>query len=529
MSGKYLGYLVRSRRLLLIFFSALFLCLMVLPAAETPLYGMKNPAVPVRSLALGFGLCLAGSFLLPALMFSFVHRKSSADRWFCLPVSRRRILNTSLLAAFVGCLVLYALGEGLTALVSGSLLPAKIYLQFFLVTAVTTASLLCINTLLYLLANNIFDGVIAMILYTLLPLALLAVLSNLCWMLIAGNTQDLSDLLPFVLWLSAPGMGIWNAARLCHYGQGLLNSASLKTLYLILPLCWGALACLALQGQFVRRRAERAGQLSDGFFAYPFLIGTYTVLALLLLGAAVAGEKSLGLCFFYLVFFAMFLCVMFVYKRRIRISGKSVIFYAAAAVLTLAVCLGGFATRGFGLADRYRTASQTTTYSFSATVAASDLGQSYYNYDGQDTTLLADGGSDPLSMDSVTVYASAFLPTQGQTEEQQRAEEVFRQLRKSSIDGFYRRQKDDGFIFGSLAVVNDQSASSGSSAPTYLYSLYALPDEEQLGQIAAVGDVTVQFYSSEGYSFNLPLAEYLERRAAGTLSEALQSDGEGVG
>ena len=170
MNRNYFRYLFRTYKVLIFFFLAMYLCICLLwnlfSVPGIPGYGFYN------GVKAAIGLSIILSYALPVLLFSFVHKKSSADVFFALPLSGRELRLTTL--AFAFCI---AFGYWFIAVIISWLFYAVgVYslLSLLVLTvyaAVMILGLLVIHSFLYLLANNVLDGIVLLGAYTMIPFA----------------------------------------------------------------------------------------------------------------------------------------------------------------------------------------------------------------------------------------------------------------------------------------------------------------------------------------------------------------------
>ena len=192
MNKNYLNYLIKTRKALIIFFFAAYLCVSLtwnLAGVNTvPGYGFYSAVK--AAIAISVVLCYA----LPVLLFSFVHQRSSVDLFFALPVSRKEQRLTILLFAFgiafgyfLITTVLAWLLFGLRTVTILRLLGILLFAAFLVIT------LLVFNSVLYLLGNNMIDGVVTLAAYTMFPLlgtiAEALIVSNI----VAGGTPQVRE------------------------------------------------------------------------------------------------------------------------------------------------------------------------------------------------------------------------------------------------------------------------------------------------------------------------------------------------
>ena len=155
-SREYFKYLFNSKKYLLLFIFLISL-LMVIAGANLEF-----------AFLLQFVFSLLLSFVMPVLVFDHVHDKKAVDTYFSLPLSRKKMLYTGLVFCFAivyPVLMMAVIAYGIK-LKLGLMIIA---LAFEL--AIGTLAIILFNTTLYLIGNNLVDGIVMMGAYTFLPLA----------------------------------------------------------------------------------------------------------------------------------------------------------------------------------------------------------------------------------------------------------------------------------------------------------------------------------------------------------------------
>lgn len=192
MSTKFMSYLIKNRKVALIFFFVIYLGIMLTPylggnaeyyASDGAMTASQMSLMQIKGkfwTSLGFGIVMSMmlSYALPVLLFAYVHSKKSVDLYFALPVKRSEQLITNILFAlaicfgyfFISSLIVYVF-FGIKAVSIGS------YLLILLSALVIFAIMLCINSLLFLVANNLFDGIVMIASYSGLAVVIYTVVS----------------------------------------------------------------------------------------------------------------------------------------------------------------------------------------------------------------------------------------------------------------------------------------------------------------------------------------------------------------
>ena len=204
-SIEYFKYLFKSKKYLLLIIALVTLLNVFIDS--------KEASIVLQSL-LSAGLL----FVLPVMVFYYVHDKKAVDTFFSIPVSRKEMLITNMV--FIVSTI--AIPQLLSMIVYGifqgiSLGSVVLYCLEALLAICAIASF---NSMLFLLANNIIDGIIVIGAYTFLPLSLLITLDTFLRTFVAGiNSFKLS----FIGYLSPIFMGFDVISEYLRKGQHFIN------------------------------------------------------------------------------------------------------------------------------------------------------------------------------------------------------------------------------------------------------------------------------------------------------------------
>lgn len=486
MNRKYMNYLIRNRKIALIFFFVIYLAMSLTPyihgftAARNDLFDSSLMIATVMSVM----LC----FALPVLQFAYIQRKKSADLFLALPVSRKEQLNTNLLFCFLTVFGYFLITTLLIFVLTGVTDFGK-YLCIVGHNALLFAVVILINTLFFLLANNTFDGIVMIASYAFLPTFLYLAYLFFMTSTVAGYT-DIRAYNSGIMMTSPLYMGFRNLGGL---QQG--SELAFHWTYEILLAVYGALAYTGLQYHFVKRKAERAEQISNEFFAYPFIIHIYMVCVMIFLMER-NGFKDVLM--FYILLFMIYIIATFVYKRKIQLDWKNVLIYAGAMALSILLANASWSTKGFGLAELnpVRT-NDKVYYNYHVYADPKDLSHQY-DYDSTEN-------------DSVEVIFRLTVP-KGKSGEYTDTMDVLEQYRLRAVDRFYA--DDDKASGASFSISNYENAESEKTAFPYYNRYYsdALLNEDELIQISRKADVQVITHDEDWNETTMSLEDYLEMR-----------------
>ena len=490
MNKKYLTWLLRERRIVLIFF-----LLMYIAVSWSSLLSGSVPRIErwgSITVTADWLSCIL-MFVLPAVTFAFVHDRRSTDVYFALPVSRREQCISSIVFS-AGTNYLYWLFSNLAAwLVFGTGTVSAVH---FLLMAghallwITAGTVM--NAMFFLLANNLFDGAVMVAAWNFFPAAVYLAVSSCRENLIAGASYITGNI--DFSWLSALSSGFRNQYALTDIAREVTEAAdAFSWLYFLAMLVLAVLGCIGLHAHFVQRKTERAGMISDEIMAYPVVIHVYMILSMVSIASGFAFNLSESI-FLWLVLLVIYVTAMFVYKRRIALSPGNLAAYIGTTVLSLALTFAAVHTKGFGIPASFRPLEkQYTAYSY------------YFSCSGNDLGAVSDFAKNE---DYVQVR---FFLSVDETEKKRCAPvlEILERNRMANIDAYY--QHHDDLHEGTMEVLSyDQHVSSTVSSyrePDARYSVYIPLNEEELKQINEFTRVLVDTFEGE-----ISLDDFLKHR-----------------
>ena len=249
MSKNYFRYLLRIYRYLIVFFFAVYL-------SVTLLYALPNGSgTGFYDVAASAGvLSVCACYALPVVLFSFVHHRSSSDVYFALPISRRQQRHTILAFAFAVNYIFFA-----AAVLLGFVLYGIGHVRLLSLAAVLGygafmyLALLVINSALYLLGNNVLDGIVILAAYTFFFFPSFIAESVIVERMVAGANTFLEA--PVSMCLSPIVVLASNYAALTstHFAGG-----EFRVLYFLLGMLYALIGWLGLRHEFDERQSERA-------------------------------------------------------------------------------------------------------------------------------------------------------------------------------------------------------------------------------------------------------------------------------
>ena len=370
LNKQYFTYLMKSKKSAWLFYLAMYVIIACLQFVGQSHLGNYLKPFRISCMIMG-GISVVMTYVLPIFLFSFIHRKKSCDMCLSLPISRKELLGTTILFSFVIVYVPFAIMTLLEYVVTCASVVSFIgYLQFVLFFGFGLAILLVVNSCIYLFANNILDGLIMICAYTFLPI-LLVVLESNARAVFSADTMSMNGM-PLSVYLSVPAMVICNMYSLTERlplafdATNGTNFGEYFAYFFIGLILFGILACIGLKKQFVDRKAERAEQVSNDFFAYPFIINIFLLATLIVLATvAVSSNSFQTMIVMYVLLFVVYILSTCMYKRKIQISLKNILYYIITMMATLIVAVIVWQNKGFGYAYSYSlTDGDTLCYSY---------------------------------------------------------------------------------------------------------------------------------------------------------------------
>lgn len=366
---EYFKNLVSSKKYLLLF---IFLISLLSAFVEDGVY-------------LIFSITLLLCFILPIIVFKYIHDKKAVDTYFSLPLSRKELLITGLFFCAIAVIAPCGISYLIYDFVYNDLTITSA-IGLIGIMSICIIALAIFNTLLYQLANTEFDGIVMIGAYSLLPVALIIVLDIFSEVFVSGYISTDFELIgylsPVYLMISL----FTNNYSIKHLELSLYDY---KCLFAV--VIFAAISFAILYYFFPKRKVEIAGTSSSKFFAYPFVIYTYTLLVLF--GISSNYSYSYGGIFdfleeffvLYLITFALFVIAHFVYKRKFYFNIKLPIFFIIALSLSLIFCTTARSTNGFGLAYKYPKDDKNVKYELYTSMFSNNIYEWFNDKTGVDS------------------------------------------------------------------------------------------------------------------------------------------------
>ena len=292
------------------------------------------------------------AFTMPFINFSFKSNKRALDIFNSLPVNKDKQVNTLLIFQWLEVCVVYLVNFLLITIIfffRGICLGSQANVLLLLTIFFGTAVLMTVNSAIILKTNHLVDAVIITGAYSFLPIALYALFNVIVYAHAYGvnyyiDFASIFYLSPVASWVEIfatvldkfTGIGYWIAAE---------GTFSFSLVWMIVLL---VASYLIVRHDYINAKAEKAGDLSDNFFAYPLVSYLYQFVVIMMIASA---SREIGFvlqCVLYLAALIVLIIIDCVYKRRIKIDPKKVGIFALTVLLCLGINKIADITHGFG-------------------------------------------------------------------------------------------------------------------------------------------------------------------------------------
>ncbi|MBR2578475.1 MAG: hypothetical protein IKE38_06030 [Erysipelotrichaceae bacterium] len=449
-SKEYFDYLIRSKKYLLLFL--LLLMLLIIVGGRD-----MGTALGIEGL-IGLMLC----FALPVYIFYYVHDKKAVDTFFSIPVSRKALLVTGIIFCIMTVYLPVATAMCFYAVAKkiGVLIIAYLFEILLAVTA-----LIIFNTTLYLIANNIIDGIIMIGAYSFMPLAVFMVLNSMVSSYVAGFSSWNFE---FLYYLSPAAMAANIFVSIFDKEQAFVHVLGLLAVALIF-------GCILMKA-YTNRNVERAGTPSDRLLAYPFVIYFYVTMCLFFISSGNGyGFESLSAFLrenfiIYVMLFAVFMGAYFIYKRKFFFPVKLPVVFAAAVILSLLITGLCKSCHGFGLAQMYERNDPYQQINIIVWYEDEDTDVQKYIYEKT---------GEKASYYNVCIYNDRPEDDKWNMKLSASTMDIIEELRQRGISDFYEKQKGENYWM-QLNITN----SAYGSFNRYLYQIKGQLDMKTILELA---------------------------------------------
>lgn len=322
---KYLVHTLKSAFLAAGILSAICFVAYAASLSSMPV-GKENVTIRNTNVHFAYLELIILAYIAPVLAFSFQMKKSAADCYFALPLKRNKLYFVSTLVGLFYILAPFTVAYwgGVLALLirHGNVFHTWAYFPGYAGGIFFGICIFGINAFAFTRANNRLDGVILMLGYTFVVWLALKYVQE--WTHVAMLDEITRNALPFLALNDFAG-GI---EKMILGGGGKFSAWTF-----VLPLAFATVAYLLLFITLPYKKAERAEQISDSWFAYKTLIPWFT--------ATILGVVSLNVLNVYLAIVGTTVATL-IYSRKWRIHWRSWVLIGVSVALgiTLNLLLG---------------------------------------------------------------------------------------------------------------------------------------------------------------------------------------------
>lgn len=425
LNKNYLKYLFKSKKYFLLF---ILLVQAILTISNLRSFLYLNSSIIHNPVFIGYVIGLIIAFVLPLVVFSYVHNKKAIDTFYPLNMSRKEMLVTGVVFSFLVAIITYLVS--VIILLACYIVVGRtdyiIYILWTLPLAILVYLMIVVfNVAIYLLANTLFDGVVILGAYSLLSVALYVLLVTYQDTFLIGTSILDSGLSSDILvYLSPVALGGMSFLSLNSFlAEGISISESTLPIYLLVIVLYIVIFGITAYKEYTNRNTERAGNYSNEFFAYPFVIGIYTVLSLFFIACQINMLSNISeTLLFLVVIFALYVIANFIYKRKFSINSKQVILFVLAMGLSFVFNIVSVNTRGFELSYNYDFDYDKMSYTLE------EYNAGYGDTEDIDNFIRSLGGDIDNEGYDLTVKVKS---------NNKEVVDIMESYRKKAIDGFY--------------------------------------------------------------------------------------------
>lgn len=344
------------------------------------------------------------AFLLTLYQFRFLMKKTSCDLYMSLPIERNRLFYVQYMMGAgalvsMSSLVYFLLGVlNQNQLLNLGLFAGFCFIQVAGLLLYTFFSWICIQ------CSTLFDTIVVMVLYTIIPFILMLTLRAFYSLLMNsilvselwGVSGDITDVLwvfnNFISlpWLMRSGLYLLE----CFFNGGYLYYGISTTMvwgYIAASVSWllvGIYLYTSARSMFHQRKSEVSEQRTIGFLTYPVLLPLFVTSLLLLCGV------SFGSIIWVILIFFVYVGSYFLVKRKICFHRKMLYQFISIAIGIGAMQWMLIETNIFGFVQEIPKKEDITSITVYVTTAQStqyspDEGQTIYNSGAYTTTTMS--------------------------------------------------------------------------------------------------------------------------------------------
>ena len=452
LNKSYFNYLLKSKKYFVIIIFAIEFVLTIGSIGSYKTYNSIND----QALSLYYFSAIV-AFILPLIVFSYIHNKKAVDTYFSLSISRKELLFTGIIYCLAISFLSYLFS--LFILIVGMLIKDVHSEILYLLNTIPVAllnylTLIVFNSAIYLLANSLFDGILILGAYSFLPLAFYIIAYCFQGSFIVGVDIVNNYVDKYFVYLSPAAITFCspNALKNLFVTSGGVYYGDVNFwVCIIVMIVYLILFTYLLYKNYLNRKLERSGDYSNDFFAYPFIIGVYTAISLLFIACCLNSYWSTyEVILLYALIFVLYIAANFIYKRKFSLPKIQTIMFIVGIVLSLLfnnICMK---TNGFGLSNLYKFDYDLMNYEC---YVYADISEN------EITSFLKE------ISDNDEMFDSGFSMRIESSSKNKEVVDIFEKYRKLAIDDFYNYDSNQNpYYYSSLNVTYDKATVSSYSA-----------------------------------------------------------------
>lgn len=378
INGAYLRFLIkRNARFMILTGIAMTVLFPILAFTNYLIDGSYNEFVFTTGRVFILLLLVLSVFIVPFLMFSYLNSKKNLDVYHALPIRRRDLYFTTLLAAFVIILipytVVYLIGNVYYASVIANVDTVLLFKQYYFSVALTLSILMPILFAMMNTGTGV-DGLLYGLLLHIIPTILYGAYVTFGSAVLLGFS--VADPSLFLLYASP----IWSIFELTFNTSRIFPNPILISVYWI---AFGLIASWIVLHYYQIRRSEKAEEPFTNKWFFPVISSFFTFIVQFFLYSAFIALSDRGLDFRTLIFpffltFVMYLILDVIANRGFKHLVRGIINFAIIGALSLGTFTFGTLFDGFGYITRVPDASNVEKVELDYFDPYGFLYQSYY-------------------------------------------------------------------------------------------------------------------------------------------------------
>jgi hypothetical protein len=378
INGAYLRFLLkRNTRFMVLTGIAMTVLFPILAFTNYLIDGSYNQFVFTTGRVFILLLLVLSIFIVPFLLFSYLNSKKNLDVYHALPIKRRDLYFTTLLAAFAIILIPYTLVYIIGNVYYFSVIPnvdvILLIKQYYFSVALTLS---IVTPILFAMMNTGtgVDGLLYGLLLHIIPSILYGAYVTFGSAVLLGFS--VADPSLFLLYASP----IWAIFELTFNTTRIFPNPMLISLYWI---AFGLITSWIVLYYYQIRRSEKAEEPFTNKWFFPVISSFFTFIVQFFLYSAFITLSGRGLDFRTLIFpffltFVMYLILDVIANRGFKHLIRGIINFAIIGTLSLSTFTFGTLFDGFGYITRVPDASNVEKVELEYYDPYSFLYQSYY-------------------------------------------------------------------------------------------------------------------------------------------------------